>query len=222
MVVASYDYHGAWEKRTGHVSPLYGTTGEKYPQYNTDFAINLLVREGASKRKIVMGVPFYGQTFTLQEDTNRFVGEGFPARGPGQAGEITRQPGMLAYYEICERIKNRGWRKGSDTSQRSGPYATYNDQWVGFEDVDSVARKAQYVLDNGFGGIAAWTVDLDDFTNRCCLEPFPLLHSINRALKRIDSQKPLAGVNCRKPAEPVTPIAPSKCYIKQKKMFFFI
>lgn len=39
LTVMTYDYHGAWEKVTGHVSPLYGKNDDKYPQYNTDFTI---------------------------------------------------------------------------------------------------------------------------------------------------------------------------------------
>ena len=31
--------------------------------------------------------------------------------GPGEAGQWTRQPGMLAYYEICKNLAN-GWTKG--------------------------------------------------------------------------------------------------------------
>jgi len=33
--VMTYDYHGAWEGRTGHVSPLYSHPNDKYPQYST-------------------------------------------------------------------------------------------------------------------------------------------------------------------------------------------
>lgn len=207
LTVYTYDYHGAWEKQTGHVSPLYGKPADKYPQYNTDYTIQLLRSQGADPSKIIVGVPFYGQSFTLAQKGTRLVGEGISARGPGKPGEFTKQPGMLAYYEVCDRVKNRGWRKGREASQKSGPFAMFEDQWVGFEDYDSVANKAKYVLDSGLGGIAAWTVDLDDFSNRCCLEAFPLLSSINRVFNRLSSPKPVSG-NCQRPTEPVTPVAP--------------
>lgn len=35
MSVMTYDYHGHWERKTGHVSPLYNRPGDAYPQYNT-------------------------------------------------------------------------------------------------------------------------------------------------------------------------------------------
>ena len=61
FTVMSYDYHGSWETVTGHVSPLYGDDSDKYPQYNTDYALQLLVKMGAEKEKLVVGIPFYGQ-----------------------------------------------------------------------------------------------------------------------------------------------------------------
>lgn len=168
----------------------------------------MLKREGADPSKIIVGVPFYGQSFTLMtEVTDRLVGEGATARGPGKPGEYTKQPGMLAYYEICKRIKDKGWRKGRESSQKSGPFAMSGDQWVGFEDYASVAAKAKYVVDSGLGGVAAWTLDLDDFGNHCCSESFPLLKSINRVFNRIPPTRPAKG-NCQKPVEPVTPVAP--------------
>lgn len=86
------DYHGAWEKRTGHISPLYGKNDDKYPQYNTDFTIQLLKREGADPKKIIVGVPFYGQSFTLMTAVDdSLVGEGAATRGPGKPGSRTQQ-----------------------------------------------------------------------------------------------------------------------------------
>lgn len=35
MSVMTYDYHGAWEKVTGHVSPLFYRKGDTFPRFNT-------------------------------------------------------------------------------------------------------------------------------------------------------------------------------------------
>ncbi|XP_030240858.1 probable chitinase 10 [Drosophila navojoa] len=207
MTVMSYDYHGAWEGQTGHVSPLYGRPQDKYPQYNTDYTMQLLVKMGARREKLIMSIPFYGQSFTLEQSSQRLVGEGIPASGPGDAGELTKQPGMLAYYEICQRIRKQKWQTGRDAERKSGPYAMLRDQWVGYEDAASVEAKARYAVNNDFGGVAAWTVDLDDFQNRCCSEPFPLLRAVNRALGRLNTEPPTRS-NCERPPQPITPVPP--------------
>lgn len=152
-----------------------------------------------------VGVPFYGQTFMLSMTR---PGQGFnsPADGPGEPGEVTNQPGMLAYNEICNRIRKSVWKKGSDPSGKSGPYATDSSQWVGFDDVEAVTKKTSYAMNEGYGGIAAWTVDLDDFSNRCCQGAFPLLSAINRACGRIKTPAPVN--DCTRPTPPVTPTPP--------------
>uniref|UniRef100_A0AAG5DHK2 chitinase n=1 Tax=Anopheles atroparvus TaxID=41427 RepID=A0AAG5DHK2_ANOAO len=204
MTVMTYDYHGSWEEQTGHVSPLHGSSTDKYPQYNTAYAMELLVKMGANKKKLIVGVPFYGQTFTLAQSSRATPGEGSPSVGPGTAGDDTRQPGMLAYYEICQRVRKQKWQVGRDSSMKSGPYATSGDQWVGYDDPVSVTFKSQYVKKSGFGGMAAWTVDLDDYKNRCCEESFPVLRAINRGLGRLNTAPP-STMDCTRPSQPVTP-----------------
>lgn len=208
LTVMTYDYHGAWEDVTGHVSPLYEQEGDKYPQYNTDFTMQLLLKEGAQREKLIMGIPFYGQTYTLADTYQQAVGEGVAARGPGNPGEFTRQPGMMAYYEICDQIKKKKLYVGKGATDKSGPHASYRNQWVGYEDVSSVTRKAEYVVKSGFGGIAAWTIDLDDFQNKCCYEDFPLLRAVNRVLGLLKTRAPKGSGNCQRPDAPVTPVAP--------------
>lgn len=63
-----------------------------------------LVAKGADRSKLLVGIPFYGQSFTLKDEKNS--GYGAPAEGPGTPGEFTKQPGMLAYYEICHNGKS--------------------------------------------------------------------------------------------------------------------
>lgn len=63
--------------------------------------MELLVSRGAPREKLLVGVPFYGQSFTIPGSSSKSFG--ITASGPGEAGEFTKQPGMLAYYEICYR-----------------------------------------------------------------------------------------------------------------------
>nr|XP_031849252.1 probable chitinase 10 [Nomia melanderi] len=198
VTVMTYDYHGAWESKTGHLSPLFGSPVDSNPFYNVNSTMEYLVQRGAKKSNLLMGIPFYGQVYRLSSE--ELTGLGEPATGPGASGEFTRQPGILAYYEICDRLKNKGWKHGP------GPSAYHKDQWVGYEDQESVFAKGQHILQSGYGGASLWTIDLDDFSNRCCVESFHLLRTINRALGRLKG-KPTE--DCRRPIEPTTPHPPT-------------
>lgn len=63
-------------------------------------------------------------------------------------------------------------------------------------------QQVAYVKSNGLGGVMAWTLDLDDFSNQCCQGTFPLLRAVNKALGR-DIPSPVSG--CAKPPTPITP-----------------
>jgi chitinase len=79
-----------------------------------------------------MGMPMYGQSFTLEKASNN--GMNAIAPGPGQQGEFTRAAGFLAFYEICHKVNNGGWTVVKDPEGRIGPYA-YNDrQWVSYDE----------------------------------------------------------------------------------------
>lgn len=50
---------------------------------------------------------------------------------------------------------------------------------------------------SGYGGMMAWTLDLDDFNNDCCTGVYPLLQEMNVAIGRLP---PYPGVlDCSKP-----------------------
>lgn len=60
--------------------------------------MNYWIEKGAPPRKIVMGVPVYGQSFTLSDAKNN--GLNAKAPGPGQAGEYTRAAGCFISYFV--------------------------------------------------------------------------------------------------------------------------
>ncbi|XP_061712227.1 probable chitinase 10 isoform X1 [Cydia pomonella] len=191
IAVMTYDYHGQWDKKTGHVAPLYYHPDDDTTYFNANYTIHYWMSKGAPSRKLVMGIPMYGQTFTtgVQWDTDPdllgrkgAIGLNVPAVTGGEAGEYTRAKGFLAYYEICDRIRNQGWIVEKDPHGRMGPYAYKGNQWVGFDDIDIVKQKTEFIKSLNLGGGMIWALDLDDFRNRCGQGKHPLLNTIKKGL----------------------------------------
>ncbi|XP_068629927.1 probable chitinase 10 [Battus philenor] len=179
IAVMTYDYHGQWDKKTGHVAPLYYHPDDDNTYFNANYTMHYWMEKGSPSHKLVMGMPMYGQTFTTSSsyDINSL---NVPAVSGGDAGEYTRAKGFLAYYEICERIKNRRWKVVKDPLQRMGPFAYKGNQWVSFDDVDIIKKKVNFIKSLNLAGGMVWALDLDDFKNRCNQGPYPLLNAIKK------------------------------------------
>ena len=160
--------------------------------------MNKYISLGADKSKLVVGIPFYGQSFLTKTGG---VGYGVDSKGPGAPGQWTKQPGMLGFNEICLKIKE-GWTQSEGQDGRQDPFAydTVGNQWVGFDSVQSVRRKAEFAMNNGFAGVSISTLDLDDFNNLCCLGAHPLLNSVSSVVLGTPGPEP----GCSRPAPPVT------------------
>lgn len=174
--VMAYDLHGAWDRRTGHHSPLsrgsWETGAEEF--LNVEWVSNYWVSLGAPKSKLVIGVPLYGRSFTLENLT--IIGVGAPIVGGGQPGPYTQEAGVLSYYEVC--LLREGADKLYIESQKV-PYLVKDDQWVGYEDQASLREKVKFTKQNGFGGVMLWDMSHDDFNGAFCGEGnYPLINAI--------------------------------------------
>jgi chitinase len=180
----SYDYHGHWDGKTGHVSPLKAVPEtDTDPTLNTEFSVNYWIQLGMPKQKIMMGIPMYGQTFTLSNPSNTNIGS--LSNGGGLPGEFTKQSGMLSYYEILDKTQKQGWSTRKDSSKRMGPYSWKGDQWVGYDDEEIVEEKAKFIKVKGLGGAMIWCLDMDDFQGSSGRGSYPLLSTINKTMDRI-------------------------------------
>ena len=92
--------------------------------------------------------------------------------------------------KICAYVNQEGYKLVYDNEKRMGPYAYKGNQWVGFDDVETIKQKSEYIKNNGFGGGMIWALDLDDFNNQCGCEKYPLLKTINRVLRDYSSPDP--------------------------------
>ncbi len=111
-----YDAAGGWDGHTGHHANF------QWVQRS----MNYWASKNIPKHKLLMGVPFYGVKFTLKDPNQK----GFNAPIIGESTQIT-------YTQICQHIKNDGWKK--ERTDR-GPIAYIGNQWVGFDDTISAAE----------------------------------------------------------------------------------
>ncbi|XP_053957941.1 chitinase-3-like protein 1 [Anastrepha ludens] len=180
--VMAYDLHGPWDLVTGNNAPLYeGPTDitAKNKQLNLDAIVKYWLAQGAPRHKLVVGVPFYGRSYTLKDAAKHAVGS--PHLGRGIAGQYSVEPGSIGYNELCERMRTEAWTVEWDEVQMT-PYAYLGQQWIGFENPRSIGLKAQYAKDNNLAGVMLWSLESDDFRGICNGEKYPLLQTINRVL----------------------------------------
>lgn len=178
--IMSYDFHGKWESKTGHNAPLFASAGESEwrKQLSMDFGVKLWERMGAPKSKLVVGLATYGRSFTLANPSQH--GMNAPTSGGGKAGEFTREAGFLAYYEICDMLKQGATYYWDE--EQAVPYAVHGDQWVGFDDELSIRNKVKWLNEQGYAGAMVWALDMDDFKGTCTPKKYPLIRAMAEGL----------------------------------------
>ncbi|XP_033215211.1 probable chitinase 2 isoform X2 [Belonocnema kinseyi] len=173
----TYDFHGILDKnkRVGHNTPMHHSPKEhgEDRKLNIEYVVNYWLLEGAEAKKLILGTAFYGKSYTLADPKQ--VGIGAPFSGEGKIGSG-------AYYHICQLAKNPEWTHIRDHVQQV-PYMYKEDQIIVYDDVQSIMKKAEFVLKNKLGGAFTWSVDQDDFYGNCG-EYSPLLKTLNRVLRR--------------------------------------
>ncbi|XP_055837885.1 acidic mammalian chitinase [Episyrphus balteatus] len=219
--VMAYDLHGSWDEVTGINAPLYEgpndyTDVEK--QLNVHASISYWLNNGAPREKIVLGMPFYGRTFTLADPNQHTVGS--PHTGAGLPGQYSNEPGHIGYNEVCEKLQKEDWTYVWEDSQKV-PYIYRGNQWIGFEDQRSIKLKAQYALDQGLAGVMIWSLESDDFHGNCG-EKYILLKTIHSVLDGASYNKPTQSPIIKTTRVPaVTTKAPSSYECASDAMGYF-
>ncbi|MFD3945072.1 glycoside hydrolase family 18 protein [Streptomyces sp. NPDC058579] len=146
-----YDFHGPWESTTAQQSALFAKSGD----FSVDQTVNDWLRRGAPARKLVVGMPFYGQGWTGVSGGG--TGLGRPATGPAPA---TWANGYED-YKVLKKLADSGtykvhrdWRNGHAWLFDGTNLWTYDDPWV-------LGTKSAYVRAKGLGGAMFWSLDGD-------------------------------------------------------------
>ncbi|KZC06560.1 putative chitinase 3, partial [Dufourea novaeangliae] len=208
----AYDMNGSWNSFTGENAPLYSNDPN-----NVNAAVRYWLSQGASPNKLILGIPSYGRSFTLANAGNNGIGA--PAVGPGTVGPYTREAGMLGYNEICEKLRQGGWTINRD-GQQLVPYMVQGNQWVGYDDVQSIREKAKYINSLNLGGAMLWSIETDDFRG-VCGQRYPLLSVLNSALNGGAAPAPAPVPNPTPTSAPQPPPQPPSGSVCNKEGYKF-
>jgi len=162
--IMTYDFHGVWDSKSNHNSPLFASSGGSVDQafrlYHEDY--------GVPAEKLNIGAPFYGRTF----------GQCRKIYGKHSGVSTFFHPEGFADYQMLEN-KGVGFRRKWDEKAKV-PYFVNRKKkiLVSYDDEKSVGYKADYILDNNARGVIIWTIVGDYLENG----DSPLLHVLHEKL----------------------------------------
>jgi chitinase len=164
----TYDYHGDWEtvSKSNYNAPLYADPQDPYnTKFNVDATVSAFLKAGIPSNKLVVGIPFYGRSWTNCSTANhglyqpcKGVAKGVIANGIHEYGNLEKQGwingnGFVRYWNDKTKVP---WLFNKATST-----------FVTYEDPESIAYKANYIKSKGLGGAMMW--DLSQDFNRTLL-----------------------------------------------------
>ncbi|MFC5816726.1 glycoside hydrolase family 18 protein [Nonomuraea harbinensis] len=151
--VQGYDLRGNWELRTGHQANLF--TDRRDPnevRYSVDQTVRDYLRRGAPARKLVIGVPAYGQGWTGVTGGGKGLYKAATGPAPGKWAA-----GVEDYKDLVTKPgkRHRDLLTGTLWMYDGNEFWSYDDPAV-------MLQKAAYIRLKGLGGAMLWSIDQDD------------------------------------------------------------
>ncbi|KAL4938741.1 hypothetical protein BDV06DRAFT_231555 [Aspergillus oleicola] len=124
-------------------------------------AMDLLWRNDIDPAKVVMGLGFYGRSFTLEDPS--CVSSGCLFSDTGKPGKCTDSSGMLLFNEIQAILRDdrRNAKKVYDEQSAVQIVIFDENQLVSYDDWKFFEAKLEYANSYCIGGIMGWAVSLD-------------------------------------------------------------
>ncbi|KXX73815.1 Killer toxin subunits alpha/beta [Madurella mycetomatis] len=156
--IMTYDIHGVWDSTVRSLGPyVYAHTNLT----EINMGLELLWRNNINPERVVMGLGFYGRSFSLEDPGCKAAG--CPFSDGARGGECTGTPGVLSAAEINAIIQD-GATVTFDEAAAVKIVTWDNDQWVSWDDAETLKLKIDFANRRCLGGTMVWAIDLDDGT----------------------------------------------------------
>ncbi|EEC01305.1 chitinase, putative, partial [Ixodes scapularis] len=149
---------------------------EKYKAHNIETYIRTLAKV-VPKHKLLAVLAFEGTAFRLaSSDKPGFYDPSQPGLSAVYKGQYTKNPQAIGYFEFCRLYDYHTWHH--DWNETFISTYVYSDKdWISYDDGRSVSARARWLVNEGVGGVVAWSIDKDDFRG-ICGSVYPMLESI--------------------------------------------
>ncbi|KAL4909586.1 hypothetical protein BDW74DRAFT_174788 [Aspergillus multicolor] len=151
----TYDLHGAWDRGNKWLGP--------YLNAHTNLteiqdAMDLLWRNKISSKKVILGTGFYGRAFTATSES--CMEPGCTYESAANKGPCSNENGILLNSEIVDIIEEKGL-KPKLYKEAGVKVVHWDNQWVAYDDEETLELKAQFALGQALGGVMVWAVSHD-------------------------------------------------------------
>ncbi|MHA1872224.1 MAG: glycosyl hydrolase family 18 protein [Promethearchaeota archaeon] len=136
-----YGYYYAGSSNAGPTSPLEGGT------YNINKSVNDHINGGAPKSKIILGLPFYGYDYPVQDTSKQAStnGSGSSITYTSNLNKIDTEDPLIHYDDVYEAP----WYIYYSSSE-----GTWHQVWC--DNYNSLSKKMDYIIDRDLGGLGIW------------------------------------------------------------------
>ena len=147
----TYDFYNGWATCAGHHANLYRASHDPEGD-SADHAVQLYLANGVRADQLVLGCPFYGRSL-----------RGVCAAGLGAAG-TAKSNGTYSYQTIVDELLPSGRYTRHWDAEAQVPWLFDGDEFISYEDPESIALKGQYAKQHGLAGVMFWeyTEDLSN------------------------------------------------------------
>jgi len=144
----SYDLRGQWDSAIWAHNNI------------SDIApgLDAVWKMGVDPSQVLLGLAFFGHSFTATNPS--CLEPGCPHKGMGTWGECSKSDGILWNNEIDQLIQRHNV-KPKFYKEATVKVATWGDQFVGYDDEETLQMKADYARNKCMGGLMVWSTSQD-------------------------------------------------------------
>ncbi|OAB43036.1 glycoside hydrolase family 18 protein [Paenibacillus glacialis] len=147
----TYDMRGGFQVLTGHHTNLHTSPGDLF-RISTESSINMFIRAGVPREKIVIGVAFYSRVWQQVLDINHGLHQMAGSTG-GYGPDFTD---LSANY-----ININGYTRYWDKDAKA-PFLFNGSSFISYDDEESLEYKCEYVKNHKLAGVMFWEYGCDE------------------------------------------------------------